>query len=171
MDLEKLTVSASLIIGFLGLVWGVYTHLSTRKIAKIRYEVRQLTDFDLPDTFLDSLTTLPVNIIVDNVGNKKAEDIHIWVELTTKILDYSIEAGVEYRARKTENCIQIDNLSLNPTESLSVSIQCKRDPDRSNYVSNIKITHSEGIGLNFQDTEFQVEEVIESVFKSVIWRI
>jgi len=115
--------------------------------------------------------TCGLNIIVDNVGNKKAEDIHIWVELTTKILDYSIEAGVEYRARKTENCIQIDNLSLNPTESLSVSIQCKRDPDRSNYVSNIKITHSEGIGLNFQDTEFQVEEVIESVFKSVIWRI
>lgn len=107
MDIDQFVVIGSFSVGVAGFFFGVYKHFSTRKFAKVRYELLQLTDFNLPETFFESLSTFPVRLTIKNIGNKKAEDVHVNIDLSTEIIDYTIRADSEYKDKQKEKTIRL----------------------------------------------------------------
>ena len=161
MNLEQVVTIGSLFIGALGFLFGVYAHFSTRKVAKLRYEIVQLTDFGLPETFLEPLPAIPVMLTVYSVGNKKAEDINIRLELATKVVSWNLESDEPCRETIDERQVQVLIQSLNPQERLRLSLQCEKVSSVRNYVKKIKVTHSEGIGVDVKALEAQREKMLE----------
>ena len=161
MNLEQTVTIASLFIGVSGFLFGVYAHFSTRKVAILRYEIVQLTDFGLPQAFLESLPAIPVMLTVYSVGNKKAEDINIRIRLATKAVSWNLESDEPCRETINRQQVQVLVRSLNPHERLRLSLQCKKELSVRNYVKRIKITHSEGIGVDVKALEARREKIFE----------
>jgi len=161
MDLEQIATIGSLFIGVLGFLFGIYTHFSTRKVAKLRYEIVQLTDFGLPDTFLEPLAAMPVMLTVYSVGNKKAENVNVQLDLSAKVVNWNLESDEPCEKTIDGQRVQILVPSLNPQEFLRISLQCEKVDALTSYVQRIKVTHSDGIGVDIKALEVQRQKLLE----------
>ena len=148
MDTEIVLTIASLIIGLLGFLFGIYKHYSTRKYASLSYETTQLTDFDFPSDFLDSMTVIPMSITIRNIGNKKAERVNIRIKTETDIENHSIQIGEPFGQEVDSRNIKIHVPSFNPGENAKVSLQCSKTANIKNYLSQVVVNHAEGVGVD-----------------------
>ena len=148
MDTEIILTIASVIIGLLGFFFGVYKHYSTRKIASLSYETTELTDFEFPSDFLDSMTIIPMSITIKNVGNNRAERVNIRIKTQTDIANHLVHIGEPFSEEIDFQSLQIHIPSFNPGESAKISLQCKKVAETKKYLSEIVVNHTEGIGID-----------------------
>jgi hypothetical protein len=152
MDNGLLLIIASVLVAFLGFLFSIYTHFSTRKAAGLLYEVSQLSDYGVPESFLNDLPRALVVIRIESAGNKSAENVILRVVLRSKITDHEIEpAGIS--ADVSDNTVIVSLPTLNPTQRFRLLLYCDgRAVD--DQVDNLELTHSEGRGLNRRSSSF-----------------
>lgn len=136
----------SVTIGAAGFLFGVYKHFSTLRVAKIRYTVTQLTDYDLPNSILASLAAIPFVIELSNTGNKQAENINIRITTASNVDEMRIESGETYEETQNGCNTQIRIPVLNPGETIRILGQCAKVAGLEDYVKRVEVTHTEGLG-------------------------
>jgi len=148
MDNQTIVAIGALVVGVLGFLFGIFQHFSNRRVANVIYRVTQLTDFDLPDKFFIPLNAIPITIDVESVGSKKAESVNIRVVTASDITNFEMESGEHFEKEQDTRHIQIRVPSCNPGEKVKVAFQCVKAPAVINYINEITVTHSEGVGVD-----------------------
>ena len=130
-------------IGALGFLFGVYTHFANRKIAKLIYKVSQISDFNVPESFVAEMQSAPLSIVLSSVGSKAAKNVIGAFSFNSEIL--AIEAFPHTVVPKVEGSkFSFEALALNPSEEVHFSVKVKGSP-AFEQVESAKITHEEGI--------------------------
>lgn len=151
MEPAVIVAIVSTIIAFIAFAFAIYKHFGTRKIARIVYEISQISDYDVPESFLEDMTTAPIAMLVESRGNKRAENIVLRLKTRTKIDKYTIVPKYIAEVDNTDFTISVP--SLNPTQTFKVFLHCKGNP-AVNQIQSIELTHSEGVGLNKRSSAY-----------------
>lgn len=147
MELDNPTIVAitSSVIAILALLWAIYTHLSTRKISKLTYNISQLFDFGVPDSFLVDMPDSPIAVTVTSRGNKGTENIVIQLKTQNPIEKFEFTpSSLQVVMEDNELNIQADR--LNPSQQIKLFIRCSGNP-LSDQISELNVSHSDGIGV------------------------
>ncbi len=148
-DTATLITVASVIIAVLALIWGIYTHLSTRKIAKLTYNISQLSDFGVPESFLANMPHAPLAITITSRGNKGTENIILRLKTKSPIENFEASpAGLPITQANNE--LSIQSTELNPSQKIKLFLQCSGHA-YEDQIAEFDLSHSEGVGINEQD--------------------
>lgn len=153
MEANTATIVAivSAVIAGLALLWGIYTHLSTRKVAKLTYEVSQLSDFGVPESFLADMPRAPLAITVTSRGNKGTDNIVLRLKTISPIQNFEASpAGLPIT--HTANELSIQSAKLNPSQQIKLFLRCAGKPSE-NQIQELDLSHSEGAGINERDIQ------------------
>lgn len=138
----------STLVGFAGVVFGIYKHVSSKKEARLVYEISQLSDFGIPNGFLKDVTSAPISIVVENIGNKSAKNIKIKIQTKSSIEKrelHSDNPDSKIDAQKSEVNYIVGE--INPSESVKLVLICDGSP-YEDQIQGLSITHSEGEAIN-----------------------
>jgi hypothetical protein len=80
----------AVVIGLGGLLFGVYQHFATRKVARIGYEISQISDYGVPDSFISDNPVAPVTIRIESVGNKSSEHVLLRMKTNSPIKNHEL---------------------------------------------------------------------------------
>lgn len=154
MGFEPATVVAiiSVIVAGLALLWGIYAHVSTRKVSKLTYKTSQLSDFGVPDSFLADVPRAPLAITVKSLGNKATQNIIIRLKTTSDIENFDA-FPVELPIKQTGNELIIQAETLNPSQRIKLFARCVGNPSED-QIDELEITHSEGSATNESEVKF-----------------
>lgn len=149
MSDSNLIAIGGVVVGALGFLWGVYVHYSSRRTANLFYEVNQLSDYGIPESFVAGLGTSLIAIRFVNEGNAQAKDIVLDLKTNSDIQNYepSLEPS---QAASTSQSLRLDFEKLNPSQEVRVLIYCEGNPVES-QVKDFGLTHSAGSGLDRKD--------------------
>lgn len=147
MEPAVIVAIVSVVIGFFGFVFGVYKYFSTRRVARIIYEVCQMSDYNMPAAFLRDMASAPVMVLVESSGNKKAENVVVQVQTKSEIEEYKVEPEDVTEVVGGKDFVKVSARSLNPTQKVKVLLDSKGNPSE-NQIKELEITHSEGVGIN-----------------------
>lgn len=148
MEPDTTTVVAvvSVIIGGLGALFGIYAHFSTRRVAKLTYEVSQLSDFDVPSSFLQDLPRAPVALTITSRGNKGTENIVLNLTAISEVEEYDVTPkGTDVRLEGRSVSLSVGK--LNPSQQVKLFLRCSGNP-WEDQIEDIKLSHSEGAAQN-----------------------
>jgi len=162
-DTATLVAIISAIIAGLALIWGVYAHISTRKISKLTYEVSQLSDFGVPESFLADMPRAPIAVTVTSRGNKGTENIILRLKTVSEIENFEASpANLPITHKGNE--LTIESAKLNPSQKIKLFVRCAGNPS-DNQIQELDISHSEGgaidenevqtIAINFAGIELE----------------
>lgn len=148
MDDSDVIAIGALIVGALGVLWGVYSHFSNRKYVNLFYEINQLSDYGVPESFVEGLATSLISIRFSNQGNSQATDIVL--DLTTfsdiENVDYSGPNELKFDSRALRAEIE----KLNPSQEIKFIVYCSGSPAH-NQVRDFELTHADGTALDRKD--------------------
>ncbi|MCP3867216.1 MAG: hypothetical protein GY703_03800 [Gammaproteobacteria bacterium] len=145
-DTATIVAIVSVIVGALGFIFGVFTHFSTRKVAKLTYQVSQLSDFDVPPTFLQDLPRAPIAITVTSRGNKGTENIILNLAAISDIEEFDVSPkGTRVNIEGTSLSLSTDR--LNPSQQIKLFLRCSGSL-WDNQIEEFNLSHSEGAGQN-----------------------
>ena len=154
MNTEVVVSVVSVLVGLVGLLFGIYKHRSTRKVAQLVYETCELFDFGVPPEFLEDIKRAPLILSVENTGNKKAEDIVITLRTMSRIVSHAVVSGEKYEADIRGREASIEVPKMNPYETLGLVLRCQKSA-KEKQISEVKITHSEGTGVDKRSKAFR----------------
>jgi len=154
MTTEIVVTIASVIVGLAGFLFGIYKYRSTRKVAQILYETCEFSDFKIPPEFLKDIQEAPLMIRVESTGNKRSEDVIIALQTTSRITDHTIASSEKYEADVGDQQIHVRVDKMNPNEDLQLILRCQ-GPTGEKHIKAIKVTHSEGAGIDKKSRSFQ----------------
>ena len=148
MQPETATIVAivSAVIGGLGVLFGIYAHFSTRKVAKLTYEVSQLSDFDVPSSFLEDLPRAPVAITINSRGNKGTENIILNLEVNSDIEEYDV-SPMSTDVSVDGSSLSLNASRLNPSQQIKLVLRCSGSP-WEDQINELNLSHSEGTAQN-----------------------
>ena len=146
MDTSTIVAIVGVVIGALGFIFGMYTHFTTRKVAKLTYAVSQISDFKGPASFLQDMNRAPVSIIVTSRGNKNTENIMGNVRTHQPIEEFEVDPP-SITVSHSGNEIQFQQDRLNPSQQIRLSLRCSGDPS-INQIEHFSLSHSEGAGID-----------------------
>ena len=89
-DTANIVAVASAITAGLSVIFAIYSHFRTHRVAKLTFEVSQLSDFDVPPDFLDDLPGAPVALTITSRGNKGTENIVLNLKTTSDIEKFNV---------------------------------------------------------------------------------
>ena len=144
MELDTATVVAivSVIIGGLAVLFAIFTHFRTHKVAKLTYEVSQLSDFDVPSSFLQDLPRAPVALTITSRGNKGTENIILNLSTRSEIEEYDVTPnGTDVRIEGQSISLNVER--LNPSQQVKLFLRCSGSPSE-NQIEGLNLSHSEG---------------------------
>jgi hypothetical protein len=150
IDNAILVAIISAIIAGLALMWAIFTHFSSRKISKLTYEISQISDFGVPESFLEGMRYAPIALTMTSRGNKSVEKIVLNLETVHEIEDCEVTPGnlpITYK----ENQLSLEVSSLNPSQEIKLFVRCSDADPYYNQILNISLSHSEGIGIDVND--------------------
>ena len=148
MEPDTATVVAvvSIIIGGLGLLFGIYAHFRTHRVAKLTYEVSQLSDFDVPPSFLQDFPQAPVALTITSRGNKGTENIALNLIARSDVEEYDVTPkGTDVRLEGHSISLNVEK--LNPSQQVKLFVRCSGSPSENQVVS-LNLSHSEGAAQN-----------------------
>jgi hypothetical protein len=132
-------------VGIAGFLFGVWAHFTTRKVAKVRYEISQFADYKMPAEFLKEVSKAPVKIRAVSLGNKSAQNVALRLKTKFPIVAYEIDPP-ELKPKISHNELRFEVDRLNPRQELNLFITCNGDPT-VNQIETLQITHSQGVAL------------------------
>jgi hypothetical protein len=152
MEIDNATLVAiiSTIIAAIALFWAIYTHFSSRKISKLTYEISQLSDFGVPESFLEGMPHAPIAITLTSRGNKFTENIILNLKTWHEIENCEIipsNTSFSYN----ENQLTLEVPRLNPSQQIKLFIRCSGIEAQYDQIQTISVSHSEGVGINEND--------------------
>lgn len=147
----------SVVIGLGGFLFGVYQHFATRKIARIAYEISQIADYGVPDSFISDNLVAPVTINIESVGNKSAEHILLRVKTHSQIIGHELHPP-DYDLKIHDTDVKLTIPRLNPTQSARLLMQCDGRAS-SDQIASFELTHSEGEAVDIRSKQFQTVKV------------
>ena len=140
---EQTIALMGIVIGGLGLLFGVYTHFANRKVAKIVYEVSQISNFNVPASFLDDMHSAPVSVTLNSVGSKAAKKIVGEITFCSEInLVQTTPRDIELKVQGNWLSFEVSN--LNPSQEVHFSLKVDGNP-AEDQIESISITHEEGV--------------------------
>ncbi len=148
-DTATLVTVVSVIIAGLALLWGIYTHISTRKIAKLTYKISQLSDFGVPESFLADMPHAPLAITVTSRGSKGTENISLRLKTKSPIENFEASPA-ELLITQANNELSIQSAKLNPSQKIKLFLRCAGHA-YEDQITELDLSHSEGVGINEQD--------------------
>jgi len=164
-DTATLVAIISAVIAGLALLWGVYAHISTRKVAKLTYEVSQLSDFGVPESFLADMPRAPLALTVTSRGNKGTGNIILRLKTISVIEDFEASPA-NLPVTHNGNELTIESARLNPSQKIKLFVRCAGNPV-DNQIEELDISHSEGgavdeneiqtISINFAGIELEYD--------------
>lgn len=160
MDDRAIIALISVVVAALGVGFGIYKHFTTRKVARVIYEVSQLADYAVPESFLHGIPQALVVVKVESAGNKLAENIVLRIRTVSDITDADVEPD-EYALAQTEREIKGVVDRLNPGQRFRILLYCDGNPVE-NQIDELELTHSEGVGIDRRSAAFTTAEI--SVF-------
>ncbi len=146
MDNSTIVAVVGVVIGALGFLFGIYTHLATRKVAKLTYTISQISDFGVPASFLQDMNRAPVAITVTSRGNKSTGNIIGRIKTCQPIEEFKVDPP-STAVSQNGNELQSQQDRLNPSQQIHFSLRCSGDPS-ANQIEDFNLSHSEGGGLN-----------------------
>ena len=148
MEIENSILIAviSAIIAALALLWAIYTHFSTRKIARLTYKVSQLADFDVPESFLMDMPVAPLSVTVTSRGNKSTENVVLRLTTISTVENFEVSPR-DTKITHTHDELHIEASRLNPSQQIKLFVRCSGEA-MSDQIKSIDISHSEGTGIN-----------------------
>lgn len=140
---EQTIAIIAIVIGALGFLFGVYTHFANRRIAKLIYKVSQISNFNVPPSFLDDLHSAPISITLSSVGSKAAKSIVGELEFHSEIT--LVESTPSNITLKVDGAsLSFEVASLNPSQEVHFSIKVNGNP-AEDQIESVSISHEEGI--------------------------
>lgn len=148
MEFDNATIIAivSAVIAALALLWGIYTHFSMRKVSKLTYEVSQLSDFGVPESFLTDMPHSPIAITITSRGNKGTENIILRLKTNSAIENCEVSPS-SVSMSQDNNELSIESKCLNPSQQIKLFVRCSGEPHLS-QINELDLSHSEGAGIN-----------------------
>lgn len=148
MGFDNATIIAivSAVIAVVALLWGVYTHFSMRKVSKLTYEVSQLSDFGVPESFLADMPHSPIAVTVTSRGNKGTENIVMRLKTNSPIENCEVSPS-SLSVTQYDDELSVKSEQLNPSQQIKLFIRCSGEP-HLNQISELNLSHSEGVGIN-----------------------
>lgn len=155
------------IIGAFGVLFGIYKHFSTLRVAKIIFDFKEMADFDLPKEFFINIPSMPISFEIENTGNKKAENLIFTSEFNSNIINSRIETSEEYEIKIKDNKMIIKASKLNPAEQINIFLTCEKinNPNNS-IIKNQNLTISEG-KVYSKDSIVKQEKIFEAIITSM----
>lgn len=154
-------------IGAFGVLFGIYKHFSTLRVAKIIFDFKEMADFDLPKEFFLNIPSMPISFEIVNTGNKKAENLIFTSEFNSKIIDRRIETSEEYEINIQYNTMIIKADKLNPSEHIKIFLTCEKiDNPNNSIIKKQNLTISEG-NVYSKDNIIKQEKLLEAIIKSM----
>lgn len=160
MEFDNATIVAivSGLIAVLALLWGIYAHFSMRKVSKLTYEVSQLSDFGVPESFLTDMRHSPVAVTITSRGNKGTENIILRLKTNSPIENCEVSPSTLSIAQdNNELSVQVER--LNPSQQIKLFIRCSGEP-HLNQINELNLSHAEGAGIN----ESEIQDITISFF-------
>jgi len=148
-DTATLIAVISAVIAGLALLWGIYTHISTRKIAKLTYTISQLSDFGVPASFLADMPHAPMAITITSRGNRGTENVVLRLKTTSPIENFEVWPE-ELPITQENNVLVVRSARLNPSQKIKLFLRCIGDA-QENQIDELEISHSEGAGISEKD--------------------
>ncbi|MCL7928769.1 hypothetical protein [Halomonas llamarensis] len=140
---EQTIAIVGVAIGALGFLFGVYAHFANRRVAKLIYKVSQISDFKVPQSFVDDMQSAPVSITLTSVGSKAAKSIVGKFGFQSEIA--AIETTPEGINPKIEDkSFSFEAASLNPSQEVHFSVKVKGNP-AEDQVESVNVSHEEGV--------------------------
>jgi len=148
MEADTATIIAivSVVIAGFALLWGIYTHFSMRKVAKLTYTVSQLSDFGVPESFLSDMPRVPLAITVTSRGNKGTENIILRLKTISPIENYEASPA-NLPINQSGNELSIQSARLNPSQKIKLFLRCAGNPSE-NQIEELDLSHADGSGIN-----------------------
>jgi hypothetical protein len=135
----------SLFVGIAGFAFAVWTHLSTRRVAEVRYQVSQFADYKMPAEFLKDVSRAPIKIHAVSTGNKSAENVAVRIKTKFPLVAYEFDPP-ELAPKVADNELRVEIGKLNPQQEFNLFLTCNGDP-AIDQVEAVQITHAEGVAL------------------------
>jgi hypothetical protein len=115
----------------------------TRPVARLRYVVTQLSNYDWPPGFIQ-LDYAPISVQVTNEGTKGAENTFLAVSTLSEIIDCLIPESCSFVSKNPQNVeIKVVDV-LNPGHGIPVLIRCKGSP-LQNQIAGYHFSHKDGL--------------------------
>ena len=146
MDDATIVAIVSAFVATLALIWAIYSHFSNRKIARLTYEISQLADYDVPDSFLNDIPLAPVAITITSRGNKSTENIVLVLEAKSPIAEIESSWPVA-NFEHNKNYIKFNENKLNPSQEIKLFLKCEGKAFED-QILEFELSHSEGMGIN-----------------------
>lgn len=156
MEDQTIIAIVSVAVAFLSLSFAVYKHIVTSKTARLIYEISQLSDYDVPASFLEGIPQALVVVRIENGGNKMAEHVKLRIATKSNLTEYEVEPGEIEVAQETRALSTVIE-KLNPEEHIRLLLYLDGTPTE-NQVEDFQLTHSEGVGINRDSPAFTTVE-------------
>ena len=142
----------AVVVAVFSLAFGIYKHFSTRKVASLLYEVSQLADYDVPESFLLGLTQALVVLRIDSVGSRMAENVVLRLRTNFPINEHEAKP-LHAMIRVDGQDVTADLGEMNPGQSLKLLLYCN-GPASEDQLEHIELTHAEGEAINRRSVAF-----------------
>ncbi len=127
-------------------MFGIYAHFRTHRVAKLTYEVSQLSDFDVPSSFLQYLPRAPVALTITSRGNRGTENIVLNLSARSEVEEYDVTPkGTDVRLEG--HSISLNVARLNPSQQVKLFLRCSGSPSED-QIEVLNLSHSEGAAQN-----------------------
>jgi hypothetical protein len=127
------------VLGGLGVLFGIY------KYAKLIFDVKELSDFGLPEFFYLTIQELPLSISVLSAGNKLAANILIHIKTNSEIKNVLVSTDEQWTVNRGPSEVTFRVANLNPKDAFHIIIYCAKPAIvTSRLQAEVKVTLSEG---------------------------
>ena len=144
----------SVLIPFAALLWtifwGFWIYFRQRKVAELRFQITQLSDFGIPSEFVKELAPHAlITISLESTGNKAAEHLNLNITAKNSLEKYEVNPkfpNMHVNIGAANEAVRLSIERLNPSQKLKIFLSCGGDPTE-NQLSGYEFTHSEGKAL------------------------
>lgn len=151
-------------IGLLGLAFGVYTHFTSRKRARLLYNVDQLSAFGLPEEFYESVLKLPLVLRLTNTGNKQAHNVVLKLRTSAPIESAVVDALTEVDLKQDGAELTATMSFLNPGDRLILKVLCTKqrggEMQSAKLVKTVAVSSDDGQGVDRDSPDLSREALL-----------
>jgi hypothetical protein len=153
MESAVIVAIISVVIALASLVFAIYKHFSTRSFSRLAYEISQVSDYGVPQSFLAGVNSAPLSVKFESVGTKKADNIVLRLKTKSQISNQTTEPNGVQVILSNSNELQLKVGELNPTQAVRLFLNCQGNP-AEDQVEKFELTHAEGAAVNKKSPAF-----------------
>jgi|GEM_PF-3506396 len=153
--------------GVLGVLFGIYKHFATLKVAELVFDIKEISQFSLPLEFYKDIPSMPLLVDIENKGNKAATNLILTLDFKSKIVSKRVDTSENYEVENEDDKIVLKAQKLNPAEQIRVYVNCEKTNNPTKTILNgYNLTISEGNVLT-KDSLIEKQKVIDTLYDAL----